>query len=92
MLLHSNKTTCLITSLFFSLFKDREEGAVKMGERTREQVLFLWLTPSIEEEVKTFSFLITCETTRRHNESGQYVCFVCVHEVIKRQDCVRQRF
>lgn len=49
---------------FFSPQRQTEEkGGGQNVERTGEQVLFLWLSPSGEEEVKTFSPLITRETT-----------------------------
>lgn len=88
MLLHSNKTSHLITSLpLFSPFKDRQGRGSRDRERTSEQVLFLWLSPSSEEEVKTFSPLITLETTWRVDLSRECVC-MCAHEVIRREDCV----
>lgn len=75
MLLHGNKTTRLITSLplFFLPSKtDREKWVVRMWREQGEQVLFLWL--SRKEEVKTFSPLITRETTWRCDVNSACVC------------------
>lgn len=80
-LLHSNKTTNLITSLpLSSPFKDRwRGGAIKMGGKSkRAGAVFMGFSPSSEEEVKTFSPLTTRETTWRLNLSGVCVC-VCVY-------------
>lgn len=46
-----------------SLQRQTEKRGGQNVERAGEQVLFLWLSPCSKEEVKTFSPLITRQTT-----------------------------
>lgn len=78
-LLHSDKTTLFSTSLPLSGFPSKTDVRKMGGQNVGggwagEQVLFLWLSASREEEVKTFSPLITRETTWRLELNSVCVC------------------
>lgn len=81
-----NHPSQYLTASFCSPLKDgREKNGWSecrgWGGGAGEQVLFLWPSASWEEEVKTFSPLITRETTWRLELNS-----VRLHEVISRKD------